>query len=72
MRCYGITCSGKIEIVFGEARKPLPFRIPELVTIAQAAPPEPTLLCIAVFTPHRSGAFGVTGTDYDVQLSETR
>jgi hypothetical protein len=35
MRRYGITRSGKIEVVFGEARKPLPFRIPELVTIAQ-------------------------------------
>src|SRR6185369_12462719 len=27
---YGVRASGKIEIVYGEARDPLPFRVPEL------------------------------------------
>lgn len=35
MRRHGVTRSGKIEIVFGEAPSPLPFRQPELVTVAR-------------------------------------
>ncbi len=35
---YGVTYSGKIEILFGEAKHPLPFRIPELVTVAWKGP----------------------------------
>ena len=31
---WGVTRSGKIEIVCGEARAPLPFRVPELVRVA--------------------------------------
>lgn len=31
---YGVRESGKIEIVCGEAKQPLPFRVPELVTVA--------------------------------------
>jgi hypothetical protein len=31
----GVRESGKIEIVHGEARDPLPFRVPELVTVAK-------------------------------------
>jgi hypothetical protein len=34
IRSYGITNSGKIEILFDETPRPLPFHIPELVTIA--------------------------------------
>jgi hypothetical protein len=33
---HGVRGSGKIEIVHGEAREPLPFRVPELVTVASA------------------------------------
>ncbi len=33
---HGVTSSGKIEIVRGEAEAPLPFRIPELVIVATA------------------------------------
>lgn len=31
-----------------------------------AAPPQPPRPCLAAFTPHRHGAFGVTGADYEV------
>ncbi|OHB70519.1 MAG: hypothetical protein A2V70_15615 [Planctomycetes bacterium RBG_13_63_9] len=34
IRRYGVSGSGKIEIVFAEATTPLPFRQPELVTVA--------------------------------------
>lgn len=34
MKRLGVTSSGKIEIVLGKAKNPLPFRIPELVTVA--------------------------------------
>jgi hypothetical protein len=30
---YGVTKSGKIEILFGEAQHPLPFRHPELIEV---------------------------------------
>jgi hypothetical protein len=35
IRRYGVTRSGKIEIVFDEAQQPLPFRHPELIEVAR-------------------------------------
>src|SRR5574341_804210 len=35
IRSYGITNSGKIELLFGEAATPLSFHQPELVTVKQ-------------------------------------